>query len=305
MSNRESRAEDEHGLTIAAVGPADSMFSAIRGSTALEETIERLLHAIKLGIVLPGEALPNERDLAIRFSVGRATLREALAALREAELVESRPGRGGGSFVRLDALERPSRLPSGPPLTEEGLSNVLPFRRAVEGEAARVAATRRPSERDHAALYEYLRETCEAPLALYRQADSRLHLAIAELSGSKLLVQAVAEAEVRIHDLLAHTPILPTKLQSSNHQHEAIIDAIIAGDPEAAQQAMLLHLDATAALLRGFLGLERPPLPDAEIDAPKAARKTSGKKVPAAKSSAGGAGSATNSARKMSGRQAK
>jgi DNA-binding FadR family transcriptional regulator len=279
MNSRAPREGDEHDITIAAVGPAESMFRAIRGSTALEETIERLLHAIKLGIVLPGEALPNERELAIRFSVGRATLREALAALREAELVESRPGRHGGSFVRLDALERPSRLPAGPPLNEEGLSNVLPFRRAVEGEAARVAATRPLTDRDHAALYEYLRVTGEAPLAMYRQADSRLHLAIAEMSGSQLLVQAVAEAEVRVHDLLAHTPILPTKLQSSNHQHAAIIDAIIAGDPDAAQQAMLRHVDATAALLRGFLGLERPPLPEgeAEAKATKARRKAPSK----------------------------
>lgn len=251
-------AAGDHDITLAAVGSASSMFRAIRGSTALEETIERLLHAIKLGIVLPGEALPNERELAVRFSVGRATLREALAALREAELVESRAGRGGGSFVRRDALERPSRLPAGPPLTEERLCDVLPFRRAVEGEAARVAASLPLRDRDHAALYGYLRDTCDAPLDQYRQADSRLHLAIAEMSGSQLLVQAVAEAEVRIHDLLAHTPILPTKLRNSNHQHEAIIDAIIDGDPDQAQQAMLRHVDATGALLRGFLGLERP-----------------------------------------------
>jgi DNA-binding FadR family transcriptional regulator len=280
MNDDAASAANEHDITLEAVGSANSMFRAIRGSTALEETIERLLHAIKLGIVLPGESLPNERELAIRFSVGRATLREALAALREAELVESRPGRGGGSFVRRDALERPSRLPTGPPLTEERLGDVLPFRRAVEGEAARVAATRSLSDRDHAALYGYLRETCEAPLALYRQADSRLHLAIAEMSGSQLLVQAVAEAEVQIHDLLAHTPILPTKLQASNHQHEAIIDAIIAGDPDEAQLSMLRHVDATGALLRGFLGLVGAPLPEpapARSKKPSAGRKPTGR----------------------------
>jgi GntR family L-lactate dehydrogenase operon transcriptional regulator len=156
---------------------------------------------------------------------------------------------------------------------------VIPFRRAVEGEAARVAASRPLTDRDHVVLYDYLRETCEAPLAMYRQADSRLHLAVAEMSGSQLLVQAVAEAEVRIHDLLAHTPILPTKLQSSNHQHEAIIDAIVAGEPEVAQQAMLRHVDGTAALLRGFLGLERPPAADVVPDVAPSRKRTSSPKA--------------------------
>jgi GntR family transcriptional repressor for pyruvate dehydrogenase complex len=264
-------AEEDAGATTGS--PSDSMFRAIRGTTALEETIERLLHAIKLGMVLPGEALPNERELAIRFSVGRATLRDALAALREAELIESRPGRGGGSFVRADALDHPRRLLAGPPLTEEELRDVLPFRRAVEAEAARSAAMQPLTDQDHATLYKHVRETAEAPLELYRQADSRLHMAIAGLSGSRLLVQAVAQAEIRIHDLLAHTPLLPTKLRSSNQQHEAIVDAIVADDPEAAYEAMLRHVDATGALLRGFLGLDRSP---ADIAPPRhsAARRT-------------------------------
>lgn len=255
MTAQPSASERAEPIPLESVGGAESMFRAIRGATALEETIERLLHAIKLGIVLPGQRLPHERDLAIRLRVGRATLREALAALREAGLTESRAGRGGGTFVRQDALDVPSQLPPGPPLTEEQLADVLPFRRAVEAEAARSAALRTLTERDHATLYAHLHETRDAPLDLYRQADSRLHLAVAGLSGSRLLVQAVAEAEVQIHDLLAHTPVLPTKLRSSNHQHEAIIDAIVAGDADEAQAAMLRHVDATAALLRGFLGL--------------------------------------------------
>jgi DNA-binding FadR family transcriptional regulator len=267
-----AKRENEEDASAMTGSSSDSMFRAIRGTTALEETIERLLHAIKLGIVLPGEALPNERELADRFSVGRMTLRDALAALREAGLIESRPGRGGGSFVRADALAHPPRLLAGPPLTEGELRDVLPFRRAVESEAARSAAMQPLTDSDHTMLYECLRQTSEAPLQFYRQADSRLHLAVAELSGSQLLIRAVAEAEVRIHDLLAHTPLLPTKLRSSNQQHEAIVDAIVAGDPQSAHAAMLRHVDATGALLRGFLGLDRSPASTAAPRNPSAVR---------------------------------
>lgn len=273
MINEGRETDSDLEFPLEPVGSSSSMFRAIRGSTALEETIERLLYAIKLGIVLPGERLPHERELALRFGVGRATLRDALAALKEAELIESRPGRGGGSFVRPDALDRPSKLPEGPPLTEARLRDVLPFRRAVEGEAARTAAEQPLTEREHAVLYAHLRETRDAPPELYRQADSRLHLAIAEMSGSQLLVLAVAEADLQIHDLLAHTPVLPTKLQSSNQQHEAIVDAIINRDPEVAQLAMLRHVDATGALLRGFLGLGADTA-SARRTRPKASRGT-------------------------------
>lgn len=249
---------------------SDTMFRAIRGSTALEETVERLLHAIKVGIVLPGERLPGERELILRFRVGRATLREALAALREAGLIESRPGRGGGSFVRRDALDVSAKHFASRPVEGPDLHDVLTFRRAVEIEAARAAASRTLQEDDESHLRACLQRTAAAAPEHYRQADSRLHLAIAELSGSPLLLRAVSEAELLVHDLLAATPLIPTKLKHSNQQHQVIVDAIVKGDAEAAQLHMTDHLEGTAAMLRGFFS-------PAEVAAsPRRARKAPG-----------------------------
>ncbi|MDX6200564.1 MAG: hypothetical protein QOE24_785 [Frankiales bacterium] len=238
---------------------SETMFRAIRGTTALEETVERLLHAIKVGILVPGERLPGERELVLRFRVGRATLREALAALREAELIESRPGRGGGSFVRRDALDLSAKRLAGRPALAPSLYDVLTFRRAVEVEAARSAAGRALTEEDRDHLLSCLDRTTQAQPDHYRQVDSRLHLAIAEMSGSRLLVQAVTEAEVFVHDLLAATPLIPTKLQHSNQQHRLIVDAVVAGNPDAAQLYMADHLEATAAMLRGFFSQVEAP----------------------------------------------
>src|ERR1043166_9456423 len=75
------------------------MWRPVRGGNAFEITVARLAQAIRLGLVASGERLPPERELAERLQVSRVTLREAIAALREAGFLESRRGRSGGTFV--------------------------------------------------------------------------------------------------------------------------------------------------------------------------------------------------------------
>jgi DNA-binding FadR family transcriptional regulator len=87
----------------------EAVFRPVREGNAFEETVERLLQAIRLGVVVSGERLPAERDLAVRFRVSRVTLREAIRALADAGYVESRRGRYGGTFVR---AELPRRSPT-------------------------------------------------------------------------------------------------------------------------------------------------------------------------------------------------
>ena len=79
-----------------------------------ETTVEQLATAIRLGVFVVGEQLPAERELAERLGVSRNTLREAIAALRDSGLVETRRGRSGGTVVT-DAGHGPGgdRLASG------------------------------------------------------------------------------------------------------------------------------------------------------------------------------------------------
>src|ERR1700721_687737 len=78
----------------------EALLRPVRTGNAFEETVERLLTAIKLGIAPPGERLPPERELAQRLSVSRVTLRESIRALQQSGFVESRRGRYGGTFVQ-------------------------------------------------------------------------------------------------------------------------------------------------------------------------------------------------------------
>jgi DNA-binding FadR family transcriptional regulator len=232
----------------------DALFRPVRTGNPFEETVERLLQAIKLGVVVPGDRLPSERDLAARLNVSRVTLREAIHALTEAGYVESRRGRYGGTFVN-EQLPKPRRTPAKQLARElgNGLEDALVLRSALEAGAAEAAASRSLSEAEQEHLRRCLAETSAARLSDYRRLDSRLHLAIAEVTGSPSLTSATADVRMRLNELLDAIPLLERNIQHSNEQHEAIVEAILAGDPEAARRAMQEHLSGTAALLRAFL----------------------------------------------------
>ncbi|MGW5716969.1 FadR/GntR family transcriptional regulator [Amycolatopsis sp. NPDC003865] len=228
----------------------EALFRPVRAGNAFEETVERLLQAIRLGVVGAGERLPSERELAERLGVSRVTLREAIRALSDAGYVESRRGRYGGTFVH-DTLPGPPE-PDGK-IDAAGLEDALCLRYVLETGAAEMAAARSLSPADRRHLTGTLAEAAGADLGDYRRKDSRLHLAIAEVTASGSLTTAMADARTRVNQLLDRIPLLPPNLEHSNAQHEAIVDAILAGDAPAARQAMAEHIEGTASLLRAFL----------------------------------------------------
>ena len=135
------------------------------------------------------------------------------------------------------------------------LSDALDFRRVVEPGAAYLAAGRSLSADQRAWLTASAQEVCSAPdNGAYRVADSRLHLAIATLSGSSMLIEAVTRAQGALQELLAAIPVLQRNISHSDTQHEAIVAAVLAGDVDGARAHMEEHCDATSALLRGLLG---------------------------------------------------
>ncbi|WP_152363878.1 FadR/GntR family transcriptional regulator [Microlunatus speluncae] len=251
MSPRsEPAAEPE---SAAQPGASAALFRPVRTRNAFEETVERLLQAIRLGVTRPGERLPAERELAGLLGVSRVTLREALRAVADAGYVESRRGRYGGTFVAAD-------LPgTGSPATEEpvpDVEDVLTLRRVLESGAAEAAATRPLTQDQRRELRGRLTEVADADSqdeAEYRRLDSRLHLAIAELTGSPSLTTAVADVRSTVNGLLDAIPWLPANIEHSNAQHAEIVEAILSGDQAAARAAMEEHLEGTESLLRAFL----------------------------------------------------
>jgi DNA-binding FadR family transcriptional regulator len=244
----------------------------VRQGNAFEETVERLLTVIKLGLVAPGDRFPAERELSAQLGISRLTLREALAELQKAGYVSSRRGRLGGTFVTYrppapghDELRRLAREDG------EKLADALTFRLAVETGAADVLAQslaqclppsvlpqsvlQSPAgELPRATLLARLADVNAASPQDYRRLDTLFHLTIAELTGSRLLLDACTDARMRLNGLLNAIPVLQRNIDNTAAQHEAIVTAILAGDGPQARTAVAEHLAGTGSLLRGFLG---------------------------------------------------
>lgn len=235
---------------------SESVLRPVRGHHAFEACVEQLGTAIRLGVYPLGSTLPPERELSERLRVSRATLREAMAAMRQAGLVETTRGRSGGTVVTLKP-----RTPSGRAAARiseakrQDWLDTLDFRRVVEpGAAARAAAlaltdVRRRRLQDALADVTTARKPGE-----HRQADSRFHLTVAALSESVRLVEAVTSVQSTLHEMLLAIPVLDTNIAHSDRQHVRLVKAILAGRPSRARLAMEDHCDDTAALLRGLVG---------------------------------------------------
>lgn len=229
----------------------ETFFRPVRPGNAFEDTVQRLLQTIRLGVVAPGDSLPSERELAVRLGVSRDTVREALRSLGEAGYVVSRRGRYGGTFVA-DELPHPEPQ-AAPVLDAADLEEVLALREVLEVGAARLAASRTLPAPERDLLWRTLGEVAGAVPADYRRLDSRLHLVIAEITGVRSLVTLVADSRMRLNRLLDEIPLLERNIAHSDEQHRTIVTAILAGQADVAAAAVEEHLAGSAALLRGFL----------------------------------------------------
>lgn len=238
---------------------SDLLLRPVRGGNAFEETVERLLQTIRLGLASPGDQLPPERELATMLDVSRDTVRDAISSLVDADYLVVRRGRYGGTFIVDDVpsgaieLGRDGELIPRARFTHDEIADVLVLREILETGAARYASERALTAVEREQLWALLGESRSADDNDYRRLDSRLHLLIAELTGSSSLLAQVAQSRMRVNELLDGIPLLAPNISHSNDQHEQIVLAILTGDAEGAATAMRDHVSGSASLLRGFL----------------------------------------------------
>src|SRR5690606_32070667 len=197
---------------------AELLIRAVRPTNAYEESMQRLLQSIRLGVIPPGHQLPPERDLARMLKVSRDTVREALSTLSDAGYVTSRRGRYGGTFV-VDELPQGPLTDTAAVVTADEVEDVTVLRRALEIGAAREAAARDLTSVERSSLAHALDACATCPPEDHRRLDSRLHLLIAELSGSPSLVPLAANTRSRVNALLEAIPVLEPNIVHSSEQH--------------------------------------------------------------------------------------
>ncbi|MEO0023679.1 MAG: hypothetical protein RL196_120 [Actinomycetota bacterium] len=235
------------------------LLTKIRGGNAYEETVERILQTIRLGLMHPGEQLPPERELALMLDVSRDTVRDATSSLAEAGYLVIRRGRYGGTFIADEVptgavrIGRDGELIKRAQLSAEEIRDTLMFRVVLESGAAYEAASTELNREARDNLWQAYLDTKNSSIEDYRRLDSRFHLLIGELSRSSSLVNQVAQSRMKVNELLDEIPLLQPNITHSNQQHEEIVMAILTGQAEKASAAMRAHLEGSASLLRGFL----------------------------------------------------
>jgi DNA-binding FadR family transcriptional regulator len=236
--------------TLPSVDGLEGLFAPVRSVTALEETVERLGIAIRLGLLPPGTRLPAERELCTRLGIARSTLRQALLALAQSGHLYATRGRGGGTFV---ADPQP---PAGPPSADvlAGWRGVCDQRMAVEVGIVVLAAERATPEAldGLSELVDRLDGTLE-DFGAYRPLDVRFHVGLAETTGAPGLVVSMTEMQGAMSGLISLIAHPPEVLRSSNQQHRQLLAHLRRGNRWAAAQALSEHLRATEQVLAGLL----------------------------------------------------
>lgn len=204
---------------------------------------ERMHRAIKSGAYQPDERLPTEHDLAAEFEVSRPVIREALRRLRDQGLIYSR--RGAGSFVRAVGMKEP--LGFGQLENVADLLNCYEFRLTVEPAAAAAAAARHDTISLGAIrqALELMRDATNRQ-SHREDADFQFHLAIARAAQNSYFSTAMEALKDHIAvGMKFHGASVKREAAGLTRvfaEHEAIAEAIAAGDGTRAKQLMHDHL---------------------------------------------------------------
>jgi GntR family transcriptional regulator, transcriptional repressor for pyruvate dehydrogenase complex len=231
----------------------DAVFERVHPPTTFEETVERLGTAIRLGVLTPSTRLPPERELADELGISRSTLRQALTTLVQSGHLVSRRGRSGGTFV----AEEPPLVQDRPPepLDSDHARAVLDYRITVET-GATVLAAERASADDLARLDSFtdkMAATEGASFHVYRRADVRFHIGLAEACHSPRLVAAMTEVQGQMTDLIERIAHPDEVLTRSNAQHRRLIALLRDHDVGNAVKLMREHCGGTEHILAGLL----------------------------------------------------
>ena len=234
-------------------GPAlDAVFKPVQPPTTFEETVERLGTAIRLGLLPPGTQLPPERELADELSISRSTLRQALTTLVQSGHLVALRGRSGGTFV---SEEPPlARETEGPPLGSEARA-LLDYRVVLETGAI-VLAAERAGQDDLDSLQRLTQDmsvTQAAGFEVYRRADVRFHIGLAEACHSPRLVVAMTEVQGQMSDLIQRVAHPDEVLSHSNAQHKRLVALLRRKDTGRAVRLMREHCEGTEHILAALM----------------------------------------------------
>jgi DNA-binding GntR family transcriptional regulator len=205
---------------------------------ARDHAYDRLRAAIVSAELEPGRQL-SETELAGRLGISRTPIREALVRLRDDRLVEVVPQLG--TFVAR--------------IRDSAVADAQFIREALECAAVRLAAER-ATPADAAALRAILARQEAVRDARdfdgFYALDDELHQALCTLSGHGVAWVLAGRANGHLNRVRRLSLPQPDYLAEMVQQHHAVVDAVTAGDPDAAERALRHHLRMVLSVMPGL-----------------------------------------------------
>ena len=221
-------------------------FSPVTSGARLSDQVaDQLATEIRRGGLAPGDKLPTEAQLVAQFGVSRTVVREAVSRLKSLGLVDSR--QGSGVFVQASASFAPLNFGARQAASQEAVIQMVEVRRALEAEVAALAAQRRsasPMRRIRAAVKALDAAVQKGGNGVSE--DVQFHRAIADASGNPFLIQTLEYLGQFLHGATQVTRANEARrldfAEQVRGEHAAIVQALEAGDAEAARQAAAGHM---------------------------------------------------------------
>jgi GntR family transcriptional repressor for pyruvate dehydrogenase complex len=215
-----------------------------------EYASDQIRQLIQDGQLKPGEKLPTEQELCNALDMGRSSIREAIRVLEAEGLIEVR--RGAGTYVTakpqklLGTIEAVDWLKP----RKESLLQILQIRQCIECLTVQLVAQFRPEEliteleQLIAKLAELVeKDEHEIDFGLISEVNMDFHLAISKASGNDIAYEFLRHLLSSFSESNKAVISIEITLNHQISEHQAILDAIKAGDCVLAEQTMRAHLD--------------------------------------------------------------
>jgi DNA-binding GntR family transcriptional regulator len=196
------------------------------------ESVDQVARQIREGILSGRYALGQRlitRELVTDLGYGRGTLREAFGQLAAEGLLELIPNRGA-TVRRLSRSE---------------MRELFQIRESLEGLAARLAAEQIGEGRHRELMDAVWQQVQQDPPKSNRDfmaANQLLHETIVRIGGNAQLAQLLARIQLPLVMTQVNQSLGAQQMEQSHREHMEIVRAVLAGDPQAADQAMRQHL---------------------------------------------------------------
>jgi len=225
----------------------DAMRPVNRNSLS-DEIVEQIIGLISRGVLKPGERLPSEKELCLRFGVGRTTIREALRSMAVMGILDGRVGEG--TFVSGDSRKYLEKaLQWGLLIDRKSVNDLVETRLMLESQTAYAAAARATEEnlQEIEETLEGMQKSLDRP-AEYLEHDLRFHLAIARATQNQILYNLLSMTRGYLQTWISESLSKPStrkmraRAESSVREHQKILQALRKRKPEEARQAMTEHI---------------------------------------------------------------